>query len=84
MGENAPKRGWYVSSRTRQLRVTWDPEQPQSLTLLMLGVGTRPPPNALESYRFMRDAVLVKVNARCGPFDAGPEHCLRMHCSSKP
>jgi hypothetical protein len=82
MGENAPKRGWYVNSPGRQLRATWDPAQPQSLTLVMMGVGTAPPPNTLQAYRQMRDVVLEKLNAKCGTFDAGPEHCMRMTCDS--
>ena len=82
MSENQPKRGWYVDSPGHELRLTWDPAQPQSLTLVMLGLGTAPPPNTLQAYRQMRDVVLEKVNAKCGPFHAGPEHCLRMTCDS--
>lgn len=85
MGENAPKRGWYVSAPSnRTLRVTWDPTQPQKLTLLMVGVGQHAPPDTLVAFRSMREAVLEKVRDTCGPFDPGPEHCLRMQCASDP
>jgi hypothetical protein len=79
----APVHGWYVGTTTRpELRVTWDPRQPQTLALEMLGVGTQPPTGSVPAYRTMRDAVMTEVAQTCGPFELGPESCARLECTA--
>jgi hypothetical protein len=76
---------WYVDDPKRaHMRVNWDPRKATAIELMSLGVGTAPPAGAVENYRTMREATVAKLTETCGPFQIGPEDCMRVNACAPP